>query len=99
MPTAKAPQGLGNGTKIGIGIAVGVLCLLVLLVALEACYMRKKRRERALQRAVDEVESGVDKGSIERIVLESRVSIVFEDENQDDEEERGRTGMSLQRRG
>lgn len=77
---------------------MGVLVIALLIVMVEACYLRKKRRERALQRAVDEVERGIDKGSHERIVLESRVSIVFEDEEQEEEVERGRSGMSLPRR-
>jgi hypothetical protein len=49
---------------------------------------------------VHEVERGGFKGSEERIVLESRVSIVFDEDSTDDEEEeeRGRHGMSLPRR-
>ena len=97
-PAAKPTVDLNTGVKIGIGTAVGVLVIALLIVMVEACYLRKKRRERALQRAVDEVERGIDKGSHERIVLESRVSIVFEDEEQEEEVERGRSGMSLPRR-
>ncbi|KAF2689366.1 hypothetical protein K458DRAFT_126980 [Lentithecium fluviatile CBS 122367] len=97
-PTAQTTNELNIGVKIGIGIAAGVLALALLIVAFESCYLKLKRRERALQRAVDEVERGTDKGGEERIVLESRVSIVFEDEDQGEEHERGRNGMSLPRR-
>lgn len=49
--------------------------------------------------AMQELERGGFKDSEERIVLESRVSIVFdEDPSDDEEEERGRHGMSLPRR-
>jgi hypothetical protein len=102
-PAVKPTVDLDTGVKIGIGIAAGVLVIALLIVVAEACYLRKKRRDRARQRAVDEVERGTDKGSEERIVLESRVSIVFEDEEQEQQEEqeeveRGRNGMSLPRR-
>lgn len=55
--------------------------------------------------AIDQVERAADKGSEERIVLESRVSIVFQEDPDEEEydgdgeqEERGRAGMSLPRR-
>lgn len=55
-----------------------------------------------MQNAVEEVERGTGKGSEERIVLESRVSIVFEEEagesESEDEDEGARNGMSLPRR-
>jgi hypothetical protein len=100
-PAAKQTVDLDTGVKIGIAIAAGVLIIALLIVVFEACYLQRKRRARALQRALDEVERGTDKGSQERIVLESRVSIIFEDEDQEGEEEeieRGRNGMSLPRR-
>ncbi|KAF2257156.1 hypothetical protein BU26DRAFT_499703 [Trematosphaeria pertusa] len=97
--TAKPNHELPTSAKIGIGAVVGVLGLALFLVAFEACYLRRRRRTRALERAVEEVERGMDKGSEERIVLESRVSIVFEDDGHEEEEqERGRNGMSLPRR-
>ena len=64
--------------------------------ALEACYWRRKRRERKLKNAVEEVEQGVVKENDERIVLESRVSIVFQEDGW--EGDGGRNGMSLPRR-
>jgi len=63
--------------------------------------MRRRKRENALRRAVAEVERGMNKNSQERIILESRVSIVIEDidpEEEELEENRGRNGMSLPRR-
>ena len=79
--------------------------IVLVFVAAEAFYLRRKRRQRSLERAVEEVERGSNKGSEERIVLESRVSIIVEvDDNEgdsEDEEEirgRGRNGMSLPRR-
>jgi flagellar biosynthesis/type III secretory pathway M-ring protein FliF/YscJ len=103
-PSSSSTVDLDTGIKLGIGIAAGVLIVALLIVAIEACYLRKKRRERGLQRAIDEVEIGVHKGSEERMVLESRVSIIVEDEGQEEQEEdeaeveRGRNGMSLPRR-
>lgn len=49
-------------------------------------------------RAIEEVERGVDKGGVsgEMIVLESNVSIVFDDDVS--EIDYGRNGMSLPRR-
>lgn len=83
--------------------ALAVAC--AFLGLLEVCYLRRKRRERAMQNAVEEVERGTGKGSEERIVLESRVSIVFdeeacegESEEDEDEDEGPRNGMSLPRR-
>ena len=53
-----------------------------------------------MKNAVEEVERGVDKGSEEMIVLESRVSIVVEDELWDEfaDDKGPRNGMSLSRR-
>ncbi|KAF2794081.1 hypothetical protein K505DRAFT_337233 [Melanomma pulvis-pyrius CBS 109.77] len=108
LPTTSAPpgrqtQGLSREAKTGIGVSVGILAFAcVFLSLLEVCYLRRKRRERAMQNAVEEVERGTGKGSEERIVLESRVSIVFEEEagesESEDEDEGARNGMSLPRR-
>jgi hypothetical protein len=107
-PPTKQIRGLSKGTKVGIGVGVGVpLFMIVLMAIFEACYWRGKRRQKAMLRAVEEVEIGTrirqDKGSEERMVLESNISIVFEDtaEEEDEEEEaeeRGRNGLSLPRR-
>ncbi|KAF2116649.1 hypothetical protein BDV96DRAFT_630984 [Lophiotrema nucula] len=113
--TAEASSGLSPQAKIGIGVAGGILGLvLVFALLFDACYLRRKRRERDVQYALNEVEGGTVKESQERIVLESRVSIVFEEEEEEeeegyegeleddaddeDEEDRGRNGMSLPRR-
>jgi hypothetical protein len=100
-PTAKQTQDLSKEAKIGLEVSLGILALaLALLVMVDWFYLRKRRQERALVNAVHEVERGGFKGSEERIVLESRVSIVFDEDSTDDEEEeeRGRHGMSLPRR-
>lgn len=89
---------LETGVRIGIGISAGVFGIVILIASFEAFYLRKWRQKRAMRRAVAEVENGAAKDSRERIVLESRVSIVIEDEEQSDEAERGRNGMSLPRR-
>jgi hypothetical protein len=100
VPAANA-RGLSTNAKIGISVAAGALFLLaVFLALLEVCYFRRKRRERAVLNAIEQVErgGGVDKGSAheseERIVLESRVSIVFDDggENEEDGVEDGYEG-------
>ncbi|KAF1962897.1 hypothetical protein CC80DRAFT_588390 [Byssothecium circinans] len=98
IPTAQPTKELRTGLKVGIGIAVGLLSVVLILVAYHTCFLRRRRQERALQRAVDEVERGTDKVNEERVVLESRISIVFEDEYDQEEEERGRHGFSLPRR-
>ncbi|KAF2872948.1 hypothetical protein BDV95DRAFT_605534 [Massariosphaeria phaeospora] len=101
-PPAKQTKEWATPTKIGIGVTVGVIGILIAaLVLFIALHVRRKNTERAMQRAVEEVESGVTKESQEMIVLESRVSIVVDnddDEEEDEEEERGRNGMSLARR-
>jgi hypothetical protein len=99
--TVTQAHGLSSEAKIAIGVTVGVLAVaLVFLGILEGCYLRRKRREAAMKNAVEEVERGANKGSEERIVLESRVSIVVDegifDESGDEEDTRH--GMSLPRR-
>ncbi|KAL1606782.1 hypothetical protein SLS60_004189 [Paraconiothyrium brasiliense] len=117
-PTTAPVDQLETGVKIGISILAGFLGLALIVFFVEACYLRRRRREKALQRAVQEVESGERaeraladlKGSEEIVVLESRVSIVFDDvtdvsdeDGDDDGEETGRgrvrNGLSLPRRG
>lgn len=68
------------------------------IIIYDARYLKKKRRERAMRNAVQEVDNaGGMRQTEERAVLESRVSIVIEDPNEDDVE-RGRNGLSLPRR-
>ncbi|KAF2659432.1 hypothetical protein K491DRAFT_712708 [Lophiostoma macrostomum CBS 122681] len=100
VPTAKQTQNLSNDAKIGLGVSLGVLGFaLALVVMVDWFYLRRRRQERALVNALQEVERGEFKGSEERMVLESRVSIVFDvDTSDEEEEERGRHGMSLPRR-
>ncbi|KAF2639175.1 hypothetical protein P280DRAFT_508320 [Massarina eburnea CBS 473.64] len=105
VPTTQPTKQLRTGLKVGIGIAVGLLGVVLILIIFESCFLRHRRQQKALQRAVDEVERGADKENEERIVesqermvLESRVSIVVEDEFDSEEEERGRHGLSLARR-
>jgi hypothetical protein len=99
--TAAPTHGLIPEAKIGIGVTVGVLAFAIIFLGmLEGCYFRRKRREAAMKNAVEEVERGVDKGSEERIVLESRVSIVVDDGLWDEfeDDEGPRNGMSVSRR-
>ncbi|KAH7116768.1 hypothetical protein B0J11DRAFT_583481 [Dendryphion nanum] len=98
-PAAKLIDGLSTGAKAGIGLALGILGFaLVSIIVYDARFFKKKRRERAMMNAVQEVESaGSMRQNDERVVLESRVSIVIEDPNEDDPEV-GRNGLSLPRR-
>ncbi|OAG06967.1 uncharacterized protein CC84DRAFT_1163246 [Paraphaeosphaeria sporulosa] len=117
-PSTESPNQLETGVKIGIAVLAAILSLALLAFLLESCYLRPRRREQAMQRAVQEVENGERaeralaelKSSQEIVVLESRVSIHFDDgdegyegeESEGEEWERGRTdgrnGMSLARR-
>lgn len=60
----------------------------MLLLTLEYTYLRRKRQERALKRAIDEVERGTElkesseRESKENMVLESRVEIVVDGEEE-----------------
>ncbi|KAI4940759.1 hypothetical protein J4E86_010731 [Alternaria arbusti] len=80
---------LSTPVKAGIIAASIVVFLLVLLLVLEYTYLRRKRHDRALQQAIDEVERGTELKRIteseskEKMVLESRVEIVEDDEGQD----------------
>ncbi|KAF2712014.1 hypothetical protein K504DRAFT_452267 [Pleomassaria siparia CBS 279.74] len=81
--------GLSTEAKIGIGITLGLLGLALICVGiLEMCCLRRKRRERSIRNAIEEVESGGKSriemakgsrtGSEKRVVFESRVSIVVD---------------------
>ncbi|KAF2258732.1 hypothetical protein CC78DRAFT_621570 [Lojkania enalia] len=96
-PQVHQNNGLSHEAKLGVGVTVAVLvtCLAFVMI-FDACYLKRKRRERDVQYALSEIEGGRGKESQERTVLESRVSIVFDDEESD--EESGRNGMSLPRR-
>jgi hypothetical protein len=77
----------------------------IIMVVVEVCFLRHRRQERALQRAGNDIEHGLNKENEVIMVLESRVSIVVVDEDEEDdegdetdEEERGRHGFSLPQR-
>lgn len=80
---------LSTPIKAGIITASILVFLLVLLLVLEHTYLRRKRHERAVKRAIDEVERGTElkntttSESKENMVLESRVEIVVDGEVQD----------------
>jgi uncharacterized membrane protein YciS (DUF1049 family) len=126
VDTSLSTRALSTGASIGIGVGVTVFIVIIGAIACGVPYVRSRRRARALERAVEEVERGIemhkDAGhesvveSKENMVLESKVEIVVEDsesesgavdrwdgwdaswEDEDDEMERGRKGMSLPRR-
>lgn len=87
--TPRSASQLSTPVKAGIVTASIVVFLLVLLLVLEHTYLRRKRHERAVERAIDEVERGTElkrvtkSESEENMVLESRVEIVVESEEQD----------------
>ncbi|EDU48591.1 hypothetical protein PtrSN002B_000809 [Pyrenophora tritici-repentis] len=90
-PSAPVPQpppasgDLSTPAKAGIITASVVIFLLVFVLLIEYTYLRHKRHERALQRAIEEVERGTElkdsniSESKENMVLESRVEIVVEE--------------------
>ncbi|KAH7392764.1 hypothetical protein BKA66DRAFT_547666 [Pyrenochaeta sp. MPI-SDFR-AT-0127] len=90
---------LSTAAKAGIITGVSIFFLIIFLILFELGYMRRKRRERALQRAIEEVErgdiemhkSGSSEGSEskENMVLESRVEIVVDEESDVEEDEDG----------
>ncbi|KAF2190366.1 hypothetical protein K469DRAFT_697645 [Zopfia rhizophila CBS 207.26] len=90
---AKQTRGLSTGEKVGIGVTAGLVGVVFVFVALfDIRYLRRKRRDKAIQNGQEKVERGEGKWSEERIVLESRVEVVF------DNEDEGRNEMSLPRR-
>lgn len=91
-PTASNTHGLSDGVKAAIGISVVVIIVLLLaFLVLGIPQIRSRRRAQALQRAVEEVERGVEmqkpaehgseamSDGKENMVLESRVEIVVDD--------------------
>jgi hypothetical protein len=72
-----------------------MLVLVLLLLGVGVCWIRRRRRQRAMQRAVEEVEKGgmgeaeevgdaVVKNDGEMMVLESRISIIVVDDGDDE---------------
>ncbi|CAO2651148.1 Nn.00g094450.m01.CDS01 [Neocucurbitaria sp. VM-36] len=104
-PTSDKPYtntfaNLSTGAKAGIIAGVSIFFLGVFLILFELGYLRRKRRERALQRAIEEVERGggmemrkrvgsEQSESKENMVLESRVEIVVVDDDEEEEESDG----------
>jgi hypothetical protein len=89
--SASPISSLDTGAKIGIGVGAAALVLLISFLVFGIPYIRRKRRVRALRRAVEEVEHGIEMQktagksneevdeSKENMVLESRVEIVVGD--------------------
>jgi hypothetical protein len=86
-PTQPRSQ-LATPAKVGIITASIIVFFISLLLILEYTHLRRKRHDRALKRAIDEVEQGTElkestaSESEENMVLESRVEIVVEEEEQ-----------------
>lgn len=86
-----SPQ-LTAAAKAGIIAASIAFFVILLLFVLEYIYLRRKRRDRDLERAIDEVEDGTElkestaSESKENMVLESRVEIVIEEEQRSESE-------------
>ncbi|KAF1851832.1 uncharacterized protein K460DRAFT_413338 [Cucurbitaria berberidis CBS 394.84] len=100
---------LSTGAKAGIIVGISLFFLGVFLVLLELGYLRRKRRERALRRAVEEVErGGIRMGksvgsesseSKENMVLESRVEIIVDDSDGSDGDDAWDADMEDEERG
>jgi hypothetical protein len=83
---------LETGPKIGIGFGVAVALLLILFLIFGIPHIRQRRHVRALRRAVEEVEHGIEMQKAagqsnedvdenkENMVLESQVEIVVGDD-------------------
>jgi hypothetical protein len=94
-PTKHSPRPSSQLTaaeKAGIIAASVAVFIILLLLVLEYTYLRRKRRDRALERSIDEVEDGTEleestaSESKENMVLESRVEIVIEEEQHSESE-------------
>lgn len=83
---------LSTAAKVGIAVGVFVSLLLIALLLIGIPYFQERRRTRAMQRAVEEVERGTEMRktvgsrsdgfteSKDNMVLESRVEIVVDDD-------------------
>ncbi|KAF2622606.1 hypothetical protein BU25DRAFT_494925 [Macroventuria anomochaeta] len=104
-PSAPSPppaaSRLSPAAIVGLCIGIGVVVLIAYGV-LEACVLRKRRRERALRRAVEEVEWGSVRSveSREDVVMERKGDVVVGEEEvwEVEDDMGGRKGMSLPRR-
>jgi hypothetical protein len=94
-PPPSHTTSLSTAAKAGIISASIILFLALSFLLLEYTYLRRKRRERSRQRAVEEVERGTElkdasgTESKENMVLESRVEIVVDEEGSDSGSEDG----------
>lgn len=90
--THSSIHGLSVGARVGIAVGVFATLLLVALLLVGIPYIQNRRRTRAMQRAVEEVERGTEMrkatgsqseafgASKDNMVLESRVEIVVDDD-------------------
>ncbi|KAF3047969.1 hypothetical protein E8E12_002925 [Didymella heteroderae] len=102
-PATPSSFRLSPAAIAGLCIGIGVLVVLAGYIALEVCVLRRRRRERALRRAVEEVENGSIRSDSVRSEVKSREEFVVDEKNvHADEEiwsvEEGRKGLSLPRR-
>ncbi|KAH6845884.1 hypothetical protein BKA58DRAFT_295559, partial [Alternaria rosae] len=87
--TPRVSSQLSTPVKAGIITASIVIFLVMLLLVLEHTYLRRKSYERALKRAIVEVERGTElkrmteSESKEILVLESGVENIVDNEGQD----------------
>jgi hypothetical protein len=101
-PLPRTTPLLSNAAVLGISIGSAILLLTTLFLIFGLPYLRRVRRGRALQRAIEEVERGIEmrktglsevSESKENMVLESRVEIVMDDGDDDMERERDLVDM------
>jgi hypothetical protein len=93
------PPHLSPAAIAGLCISTAVLIVLTAYLVLEVCVFRRRRRARALRRAVEEVERGSIRSDSVRSEVKSRGCVVDEMEMEDEEGwGEGRKGLSLPRR-
>ena len=104
--TTSTPQ-LSTAAIAGVCTAVSIIVVLIAYVVLEICVLRKRRRGRAMRRAVAEVEQGSVRSDSIRSEVKSREGFVMDEKEKGEvvvgeeevwEVEEGRKGMSLPRR-
>lgn len=101
-PAPIPPSHLSPAAIAGLCIGISILIVLAAYIALEVCVLRRRRRERALRRAVEEVESGSIRSDSVRSEVKSREGFVVDEKEIHDDDEiwglEGRKGLSLPRR-
>ena len=94
-PIAQRNQSLSRGAKLGISLSIRFFAITFACVIIFNTYcLRKKRRETAIRYPQQEIDKGRREEMNDRVVLESEVEVVFEEDGEDE----GRNEMSLQRR-